>query len=57
MKISLKHQISFLRSVFNLDIDQEMAAVPTEFIYVTMKLQYIKFKTNMEHMQIINMKP
>ena len=33
-----------------------MAAVPTEFIYMTMKVQYIKFKTNMEHMQIFNMK-
>lgn len=42
--------------MFNLDIDQEMAAVSTEFIYMTMKYQHIKFKTNMEHMQIINMK-
>lgn len=33
-----------------------MAAVPTEFIYMAMKLQRIKSQTNMEHMQIINMK-
>lgn len=33
-----------------------MAAVPTEFIYMAMKLQHIKSQTNMEHMQIVSMK-
>lgn len=33
-----------------------MAAVPTEFIYIAMNLQCIKSQTNVEHMQIINMK-
>lgn len=52
----LAHQFAFLSLEFNLTIDQEMAADPTEFIYTAMKLQHIKPQTNMEHMQIINMK-
>lgn len=56
LKISLQHQLAFSSPVFNLTIDQEMAAVPTEFIYMAMKLQHIKSQTNMEHMQIVSMK-
>lgn len=56
LKISLQHHLAFLSLVFNLTIDQEMAAAPTEFIYMAMKLQHIKSQTNMEHMQIINIK-
>lgn len=55
-KTSLQYQFAFSSLVFDLTINQEMAAAPSEFIYMAMKLQCIKNQTNMEHMQIISMK-
>lgn len=56
-KISLQYQFAFSSLVFDLTINQEMAAAPSEFIYTSMKLQRIKNQTNVEHMQIVSMKP